>query len=86
MIDDALPKIGAPALRALASIGVTSLSQLTSLRVGELPALHGFGPRPTCCVMPSRTEASHFSASHDDDTLLTLSLKICRRPSSLCAR
>ncbi len=45
MTDDALPKIGAPATRALASIGVTRLSQLASHRTEELLALHGFGPR-----------------------------------------
>jgi predicted flap endonuclease-1-like 5' DNA nuclease len=45
MIDDALPKIGAPATRALASIGVTRLSQLARYRTEDLLALHGFGPR-----------------------------------------
>jgi hypothetical protein len=45
MTPDELPKIGAPATRALASIGVTQLSQLTSHRTDELLALHGCGPR-----------------------------------------
>ena len=45
VMDDALPKIGAPATRALASIGVTRLSQLASHRTEELLALHGLGPR-----------------------------------------
>jgi hypothetical protein len=45
MVDDVLPKIGAPATRALAAIGVTRLSQLTSHRAEDLLALHGFGPR-----------------------------------------
>jgi hypothetical protein len=45
MTDDQLPKIGAPATRALAAIGVTGLSQLTNHRVEDLLALHGFGPR-----------------------------------------
>lgn len=40
-----LPKIGAPALRALASIGVTCLEQAVDLSEAELLALHGFGPR-----------------------------------------
>jgi len=40
-----LPKIGAPATRALASIGVTRLAQVVDLRESELLALHGFGPR-----------------------------------------
>jgi hypothetical protein len=43
--DDELPKIGAPATRALASIGVTRLSQLDQHGEEELLALHGFGPR-----------------------------------------
>jgi predicted flap endonuclease-1-like 5' DNA nuclease len=40
-----LPKIGAPALRALASIGVTRLEQVADRSEAELLALHGFGPR-----------------------------------------
>ena len=44
--DDALPKgMGAPATRALNAAGITSLSQVTSVTVGELSALHGFGPK-----------------------------------------
>lgn len=45
MSDDDLPKLGAPAARALASIGVTRLGQLADHRADELLALHGFGPR-----------------------------------------
>jgi len=45
MAVDDLPKIGAPATRALASIGVTRLDQLTEHTEAELLALHGFGPR-----------------------------------------
>jgi predicted Fe-Mo cluster-binding NifX family protein len=45
MSDDDLPKIGAPATRALASIGVTLLDQLVDHGEDELLALHGFGPR-----------------------------------------
>lgn len=40
-----LPKIGAPATRALASIGVTRLDQLAGRSETELLDLHGFGPR-----------------------------------------
>jgi DNA-directed RNA polymerase alpha subunit len=43
--DDDLPRIGAPATRALAGIGVTRLSQLIGHTEDELLALHGFGPR-----------------------------------------
>mgnify|MGYP003136722056 CR=1 FL=1 len=40
-----LPNIGAPATRALASIGVTRLEQVVEHRESELLGLHGFGPR-----------------------------------------
>lgn len=40
-----LPKIGAPATRALNSIGVTRLAQLADRSEAELLGLHGFGPR-----------------------------------------
>ena len=45
MSRDDLPRIGAPATRALASIGVTRLDQLIAHSADELLALHGFGPR-----------------------------------------
>lgn len=41
----ALPKIGAPATRALAAIGITTLEGLEGRSEAELLALHGFGPR-----------------------------------------
>ena len=40
-----LPKIGAPATRALIGIGVTQLEQVAEQSETELLALHGFGPR-----------------------------------------
>ncbi len=43
--DDNLPKIGAPATRALASVGITRLSQVTRERLSELGQLHGVGPK-----------------------------------------
>ena len=42
---DELPRIGAPATRALTSAGITRLSQLTDHRAEELLKLHGMGPR-----------------------------------------
>ena len=45
MPDDDLPKIGAPATRALASIGVTQLTEVADRSESELLRLHGFGPR-----------------------------------------
>ena len=44
-VPDELPRIGAPATRALAGIGVTRLSQLTEHRAADLRELHGMGPR-----------------------------------------
>jgi predicted flap endonuclease-1-like 5' DNA nuclease len=45
MSDVDLPKIGAPASRGLASIGITRLDQVAGRSQAELLALHGFGPR-----------------------------------------
>ncbi|MCA0328327.1 MAG: DNA-binding protein [Actinobacteria bacterium] len=41
----ALPRIGAPATRALAAVGITELEQVAGRPASELLALHGFGPR-----------------------------------------
>src|SRR5690242_15715553 len=40
-----LPKIGAPATRALQSTGITRLKQLTKVTEAELLQLHGMGPK-----------------------------------------
>jgi predicted flap endonuclease-1-like 5' DNA nuclease len=40
-----LPKIGRPATRALASIGVTTIGQVSAHSERELLALDGFEPR-----------------------------------------
>jgi hypothetical protein len=45
MANDDLPRIGAPATRVLASIGVTTLQQVVEHDRAGLLALHGFGPR-----------------------------------------
>jgi hypothetical protein len=42
---DTLPKIGAPATRALTAAGYRSLGQLAGARRSELAALHGVGPK-----------------------------------------
>jgi hypothetical protein len=39
-----LPKLSAPAHRALASIGVTNLKDLTKFTEAEIKKLHGMGP------------------------------------------
>lgn len=45
---DSLPvNIGAPARRALAAAGITTLEQLPAHSAKELLALHGVGPRAT---------------------------------------
>jgi uncharacterized protein YdhG (YjbR/CyaY superfamily) len=47
MTDDqgALPPIGSPATRALASVGITRLEHLQQHRAEDLLALHGVGPK-----------------------------------------
>jgi hypothetical protein len=42
---DELPKISAPATRALNNAGYTSLGQLADVSRAELAALHGMGPK-----------------------------------------
>jgi DNA-directed RNA polymerase alpha subunit len=39
-----LPKVSAPAQRALAGAGITRLEQLTQMTEAELLKLHGMGP------------------------------------------
>ncbi len=53
----ALPRIGAPATRALASVGITSLEDAAGRRQDELLALHGFGPRAVRILDEALTEA-----------------------------
>ena len=40
-----LPRIGAPATRALAAVGVHTLEDLRGKDLSEISALHGVGPR-----------------------------------------
>lgn len=42
---DGLPKIGAPATRALNNAGYTTLRQLADVPQAELAKLHGMGPK-----------------------------------------
>ena len=42
---DTLPKIGAPATRALNGAGYTALRQLAGVPRAELAKLHGMGPK-----------------------------------------
>ncbi len=45
IFEEGFPKIGAPASRALAGIGVKKLSDLTRFSKKQLIELHGFGPK-----------------------------------------
>ncbi|MFC9996139.1 DNA-binding protein [Nocardia sp. NPDC127526] len=45
MTDSPLPKIGAPATRALNAAGYRHLEQLAGVPESELLALHGVGPK-----------------------------------------
>jgi predicted flap endonuclease-1-like 5' DNA nuclease len=40
-----LPRIGAPATRALANIGITTLAGVAKYSEAELAKLHGMGPK-----------------------------------------
>lgn len=51
-----LPKIGAPATRALASIGVTTVEQLAAYSEKEILALHGVGPKAIRILRPVMEE------------------------------
>jgi predicted flap endonuclease-1-like 5' DNA nuclease len=42
---DELPKVGAPATRALNNAGFTALRQLAGVPRAELAKLHGMGPK-----------------------------------------
>lgn len=60
-----LPKIGKPATRALATLGVTTLEQVAQHTESELLALHGFGPRAIRILKPALAEANlYFKSDH----------------------
>ena len=65
---DELPRIGAPATRALATIGVTRLGQLTAHRAVDLLALHGIGPRAIGLLRQALAEQG-LSLRHDNPPL-----------------
>lgn len=44
---DDLPRLSAPARRALAAAGISRLEQLTTMTEAELLSLHGMGPKAT---------------------------------------
>ena len=51
-----LPKISAPATRALAGIGVTTVEELAEHTEDELLELHGFGPKAMRILRPVMEE------------------------------
>ena len=52
-----LPKIGAPAQRALAKAGYTRLDQLAQVTEAELADLHGMGPKALAILRQSMAAA-----------------------------
>lgn len=42
---DALPRVGAPATRALRAAGYNAIRELANVRRSDLAALHGMGPK-----------------------------------------
>jgi len=62
-----LPKISAPAIRALATIGVTTVEQLAEHTEQELLALHGFGPKAIRILAPVMAELGiHFRQDEEN--------------------
>ena len=55
---DELPKIGAPATRALNNAGYTSLRQLAGVPRAELAKLHGMGPKALRIIEDNLAEHS----------------------------
>lgn len=53
---DELPRIGAPATRALAAVGITELRELDGHTRDELLALHGMGPKAMRLIEEALTE------------------------------
>lgn len=51
------PKISRPAQRALLSVRVTRLKQLTKFREAEIAALHGMGPKGIRILKQALAEA-----------------------------
>src|SRR5690606_9170847 len=51
-----LPKIGKPAMRALAERGITTLEQLTTVSQADLAAMHGVGPKAVRILEEALTE------------------------------
>lgn len=59
-----LPKIGAPATRALAAAGYANLRQLTKVTEAELGQLHGMGPK-ALRILREALQVQGLSFKHD---------------------
>jgi DNA-directed RNA polymerase alpha subunit len=53
---DELPKVGAPALRALHAAGFTTLGQLADIPRRRLAELHGMGPKALTIIEQALAE------------------------------
>ncbi|MEU8184966.1 helix-hairpin-helix domain-containing protein [Micromonospora sp. NPDC049044] len=53
---DTLPKIGAPATRALHGAGYTTLRQLAGVARSDLARLHGMGPKALATLQAALEE------------------------------
>jgi hypothetical protein len=53
---ETLPKVAAPATRALANAGITSLGQLEGYSWADLASLHGMGPKALSILEASLAE------------------------------
>ncbi|WP_247827491.1 helix-hairpin-helix domain-containing protein [Arthrobacter antioxidans] len=51
-----LPRIGAPAMRALAQVGIRTVEDLEDADLGELATLHGIGPKAIRLLRAAREE------------------------------
>ena len=68
MADVPFPRTGAPALRALDAAGYSHLGQLNGVRMADVLALHGMGPKGIGALR--RAMAEHGWAFDEDDPLV----------------
>lgn len=61
-----LPKIGAPATRALNLAGITRLEHVTQFREAELMKLHGIGPKAIRMLRAALAERGLAFANEDE--------------------
>lgn len=73
--NELLPKIGAPATRALNALGINSLHQLVGYTEEQLLALHGFGPKAMTIL---KAEMKKGGVSFSENTMPTKSKEVRR--------